>query len=94
MPIKTQQNKQTVLWDSFNYLWFTEFSHNTGEAGGKANEVVVKGQDAEGKAMEAKEQVKDILVDLPNQLEKTVPLANDALNTNRDIKEANVQGKN
>ncbi|XP_053393780.1 laminin subunit alpha-like isoform X2 [Mercenaria mercenaria] len=65
-----------------------------GEAGDKANEVVVKGGEAEVKAADSKDSVKDILGDLPKQLEKTVPLTNDALNTNRDIKEANVQVKN
>lgn len=55
--------------------------------------MVENGQKAEMKAADSKDRIKDILTDLPKQVEKTVPLTNDALNTNRDIKEANVQGR-
>lgn len=54
--------------------------------------VVTKGDEAAMNADDAMNKVKDILDDVPKQLEKTIPLATDALNTNRDISQAIVQG--
>ncbi|XP_052778102.1 laminin subunit alpha-like [Mya arenaria] len=62
-----------------------------GEVGQKANDVSANGEAAGQRAEDAKVKVKDILKDLPKQLEKTVPLTNDALNTKRDIVQARAQ---
>ena len=45
------------------------------------------------KVDEAEEKVKDILMDLPGQLDKTIPLATESLDANRDISLARTQGQ-
>jgi len=65
----------------------------TGAVGNKATAVLESGRQANQRAENVRLSVSGILEDLPKQLEKTVPLTTDSLNTKRDIVQARAQGR-